>query len=61
VLVGVPGDVEASAEGCHVLERRLEPLACAAERPRLLLRDLGVDPPVRLVKSAHRRRATASA
>ena len=32
MLVGVPGDVEASAEGCHVLERRLEPLACAAER-----------------------------
>jgi hypothetical protein len=60
-LVRIRGGVELPAEGGHVRERRLETLTGAAERRRLFLGDLGVDSPVRLLKSRHRIRATASA
>jgi len=61
VLGGIRGGVEAPAERCDVLERGLETLAGAAERRRLFLGDLGVDPPVRVPEPAHLRRAIASA
>jgi len=60
-LFGIRGGVELPAKGHDVRERRLESLAGAAERRRLLLSDLGVDPPVRILEPSHRRRATASA
>jgi len=61
VIGGIRAGVELPAECSDLRERRLEPLAGAAERRRLLLRDLGVDSPVRVLKPAHRSRATASA
>lgn len=60
-LVRIRGGVELAAESGHVRERRLETLTGAAECRRLFLGDLGVDSPVRLLKSRHRIRATASA
>lgn len=61
VVGGIRTGVELAAECSDVRERRLEPLARAAERCGLFLRDLGVDSPVCVLKPAHRSRATASA
>jgi hypothetical protein len=56
----IDGRVESPPELRHVRERRFEPLAGAAEGRGLLLGDLGVAPPVRVLKPRHRKRPTAS-
>jgi hypothetical protein len=61
LLLHIRGRVEPPAELPRVGEGGLESLAGAAEGRRLLLRDLGGDPPVGILEPSHRKRATASA